>query len=182
MQYEETRKILTILKTNYPQSFKDWNKEQSQMFLDMWAEAFKDDQVQLVVSAVKSIIYTDTREFAPNIAQVKEAMYKLQNQNEMTEQEAFALVRQACSNANYHAKEEFDKLPKVVQSIVGSPSQLRDWALMDSDTFNSVVSSNFMRSYKVRAKNEREFNKLPNEIKLMIGVMSNNLKLGNKDE
>ena len=71
MTVQETRDILTVLKTNYPNSFKNMSKEQSYSYLDLWATAFANDNKQDVINAVKEIIYTDTREFAPNIAQVK---------------------------------------------------------------------------------------------------------------
>lgn len=168
MTFEQTRAILKILKTNYPQSFKNWTKEQSIDFLNLWAEAFKDEPAQIVVAAVKAIIYSDTREFAPNIGQVKNKIFELTNDSTMSEHEAWGLVFNALSNSGYHAKEEFEKLPPVIQRIVGGPSQLKEWCMMDTQTLNSVVSSNFMRSYRSRAKYEQEYQALPNEIKTML--------------
>lgn len=52
-----------------------------------------------------------------------------------------------------------------MQRLVGSASQLREWAMMDADTVSSVVASNFQRSYKVRAKNEREILALPSSVR-----------------
>lgn len=86
MTVQETRDILTVLKTNYPNSFKNMSKEQSYSYLDLWATAFANDNKQDVINAVKEIIYTDTREFAPNIAQVKARMKPtmlLENDNVM---------------------------------------------------------------------------------------------------
>lgn len=71
MTVQETRDILTVLKTNYPNSFRNMSKEESYDYLDLWATAFANDKKQDVINAVREIIYTDTREFAPNIAQVK---------------------------------------------------------------------------------------------------------------
>ena len=86
MTVQETRDILTVLKTNYPNSFKNMSKEQSYSYLDLWSTAFANDNKQDVINAVKEIIYTDTREFAPNIAQVKARMKPtmlLENENVM---------------------------------------------------------------------------------------------------
>ena len=86
MTVQETRDILTVLKTNYPNSFKNMSKEQSYSYLDLWATAFANDNKQDVINAVKEIIYTDPREFAPNIAQVKARMKPtmlLSNENVM---------------------------------------------------------------------------------------------------
>ena len=172
MKQEEVKQILTVLRVNYPNTFKSFTYEESQAYLDLWTEAFKDDSAELVTMAVKSIIYGDTREFAPNIAQVKEKMYSLKNAgNELTEQEAWNLVLKACKNGIHGAREEFEKLPPVVQTVIGSPSVIRDYATMDINQLNTVASSNFMRSYRARAKYVKETEKLPNEIKALIGMV-----------
>lgn len=52
-------------------------------------------------------------------------------------------------------------LSDTVRRVVGSPSQLREWAMMEPDTVQSVVASNFQRSYRSRAASEKEFAALP---------------------
>ena len=86
----------------------------------------------------------------------------------MTEQEAFNLIAKAASNANYGAKEEFEKLPKELQRLVGSPNRLREWALMDTQTFQTVVGSNVMRSYRAIAKSTKETQMLPPSVRQLI--------------
>lgn len=167
MTYEEVRGILKILKVNYPQSFRGWDREQGEDFLNLWAEAFKDDPSQLVAAAVKSIIYSDSREFAPNIGQVKEVMYKLTHKDELTEQEAFELIRKAASKSLWWSKEEHAKLPPILQKMV-TPNQLKDWAKLSSDEFNTVVASNFMRSYKQRMIQQKEHEKLPDAVRQLL--------------
>lgn len=177
MTYEETRKILTVLKTNYPQSFRGWDKDQSHAFLDLWAEAFKDDPVEIVIAAVKAIIYSDTREFAPNIGQVKDKMYKLSNTVQIDADQAWSMVSKALRNGIYGAEEEFAKLPPEVQAGVGNANQLREWAKMDADTVQSVIGSNFKRGYRGRIEAKKEYDKLPNETKNMIEQLSNGMKM-----
>lgn len=169
MTIEETKKILSILKINYPNSFTRLSDEDSHMYLSLWAESFKDTPTELVAMAVKHIINSDTREFAPNIAQVNEAIYKLTHREEMSEAEAINLIKKACANSGYHAQEEFDKLPATLKRLVGSPNNLYEWAMMDVNEFNTVIASNLSRSFKAIAKSEKEVAMLPNEIKNMIG-------------
>ncbi|WP_196029343.1 replicative helicase loader/inhibitor [Longicatena caecimuris] len=177
MTYEDTKKILTILKINYPHSFRGWKKEQGCDFLDLWAEAFKDDPVEIVVAAVKAIIYSDTREFAPNIGQVKDKMFKLSNPVQIDADEAWNMVSKALRNGIYGSEEEFAKLPPEVQVGVGSPSQLREWAMMDSDTVQSVIGSNFKKGYRGRVEAKKEYDKLPCETKNMIERLTNGMKM-----
>ena len=82
----------------------------------------------------------------------------------MTEMEAWNLVVKAASNGFYGAKEEFAKLPRDVQEIVGSPAQLREWSQMDSDEFNTVLASNFQRSYRARAESRKVYGRLPENL------------------
>lgn len=81
MTEQETQQILKVLKTNYPNSFRNMSSEESYNYLSLWHEAFKNDDVIAVIKAIKEIIYTDTREFAPNIAQVKFKMTKFNTGN-----------------------------------------------------------------------------------------------------
>lgn len=182
MEFNQVKELLTVIRLNYPQSFRDYKKAQSEAYLAMMYEAFKDDPADLVISAVKAIIYGDTREFAPNIGQIKNKMFEMSNTG-MSEQEAWSMVRKACTNGIYGADEEYAKLPPTIQKLVGSPDQIREWAMMDSDELNTVVASNFMRSYKVRSGKDKEYQMLPNDIKQMIGSLTNEMKMiGGKDD
>ncbi len=178
MTYEETRSILTVLKINYPQSFKGWTAEQGEAFLNLWSEAFKDDPVQMVAMAVKAIIYSDTREFAPNIGQVKDRMVKLSNSTTLDADQAWAMVYKALSNSIYNSEKEFDKLPSEVRAGVGSPNQLREWAKMDTSTLESVIASNFKKGYRGRVKEKQEFEKLPQSVKTMIQGLTDSMRIG----
>ena len=165
MNKDETKQILTILRINYPHSFRQLTYEESEMYLSLWTEAFKDDSVELVTAAVKSIVYGDQRDFAPNIGQVKTKMMELICQNDVSEQEAWNQVYKAICNSSYNSEEEFQKLPKLIQSVVGSPSMLKSWAVMDIDEVQSVIASNFMRSYRTRKLSEMKEAMLPSEVK-----------------
>ena len=165
MTYDETLTIMSVLKAAYPNYYKDMRRSDADAIVALWVEMFKDDPVEIVAVAVKAHIATDKKGFPPHIGAIKEAIVKLNTSDEMTELEAWALVNKATKNSTWNAKEEFDKLPPVIQRLVGSPQQLRDWAAMPADTINSVVASNFQRSYKARAANEREFLALPSDVK-----------------
>ena len=95
----------------------------------------------------------------------------------MTEAEAWGMVAQALRNSIYGAREEFEKFPPIVKRIVGSPSQLREWGMMDSETVHSVVASNFQRSYKAIAQREKELAKLPPDVKALVGKLTEGKKL-----
>ena len=72
--------------------------------------------------------------------------------------------------------EEFAKLPPLVQKAVGTPDNLRNWAVSDYQTIESVIQSNFLRTYRTVVKRESEINCMPNEIKALIDKTNINSK------
>jgi hypothetical protein len=68
----------------------------------------------------------------------------------------------------YGANENFAGLPSLLQKCVGSPNQLREWAIMEAETVDSVIQSNFMRSFKAKQAQEIERSMLPESTRQMI--------------
>lgn len=168
MNLEETRSILKVLRMNYPHSFKDYTPQDTQDYLALWTEMFKEEDYNLVKQAVKAIITNETREFAPNIGQVRNKMYELSHPNTMSEQEAWNTVLKAINRSGYYSVEEFNKLPEELQKLVGNAQQLFLWSQTPSDELNTVVASNFMRSYKTRIKAIKEYEMLPSDVKALV--------------
>ena len=71
MKYEETRQILSILKTAYPQSFAHWSKEQGESFLHLWSKGLQDENVLDVMVAIWHFIQDTDRDFAPTLGMVR---------------------------------------------------------------------------------------------------------------
>lgn len=164
---------MSVLRGAYPHFYRDISKREAYDTINLWTDMFSNDDASIVAAAVKSLIDGDDKGFPPTIGQVKAKMRLLVGSDELTEAEAWNLVSKAVKNGLYGAVEEFEKLPPAVKRIVGSPSQLRDWASMDSDTLQSVVASNFQRSYKVVATREKEIAALPDDVKKLINFAMN---------
>lgn len=177
MNKTDTLAILGVLKAAYPNFYKDMRRSEADGIVSLWSEMFKDEPVELVAMAVKAHIATDKKGFPPHIGAIKDSIVKIQQPEEMTELEAWGLVQKALRNGYYGAKDEFDKLPPVVQRLVGSPNQLREWAQMDAETISSVVASNFQRSYKVRVAKEREFLALPSAVQQTMAQITAGMKM-----
>lgn len=165
MNQKETIAVLAVLKTAYPQFYRGLSSQELQETVTLWSEMFAAEDFQVVKAAVKAHIATDAKGYPPHIGAIKAAIRKITQPDEMSEMEAWGYVAAALRNSGYNSVTEFEKLPPVVRRIVGTPSQLREWAAMDTDTVQSVVQSNFMRSYRARAQHEREYLALPPEVK-----------------
>ncbi|MGI6141934.1 MAG: replicative helicase loader/inhibitor [Caldicoprobacterales bacterium] len=170
---QEALAVMAMLKTAYPNFYKDLSKEEINAAVDLWATMFADDPAYIVTEAVKSLMCT--LKYPPTIADVKEKIAMITQPLAMTEMEAWDMVRRAISY--YHANEAFTNLPPILQKIVGSPNQLREWATMDSETVNSVVQSNFMRSYKAKVAQEKEYAMLPSSTKQLIAGLAQKYSL-----
>lgn len=177
MTRDDTLKILAVLKAAYPNFYKDMSKTEADGIVALWGDMFSGDDYNAVAMAVKSFIATDIKGFPPVIGVIRNHLTKLMEPEQMTEFEAWNMVKKALSNSAYGAKEEFDKLPPILQKLVGSPNQLREWGMMDLNQIQTVVSSNFMRSYRVRAENEREYAALPESVKTMSGLLAEKFKM-----
>lgn len=167
MTIEETGAVMDILQAAYPRYYSGPSAPEPEQAVTLWATMFEGDDLQLVLAAVKAFIATDAKGFPPHIGAIKEKLRQLTAPQETTEMEAWGMVYRAICNSGYNAEREFEKLPKPLQSIVGSPHQLYEWSQMDSDTVQSVIASNFQRSYRARANHEREFAALPEDVRTL---------------
>ena len=163
---------MDILKIAYPNFYKSQSEHERLNSAKLWAAMFADDPADVVAAAVKAFIVTDTKGFPPVIGIIKNKIAGIIRRGQMTEYEAWHEVKKALSNGLYGASEEFEKLPPILQRLVGSPNQLRQWAAMDSGDLESIVGSNFMRSYKARAEYERDDLLLPADVKNFIAELS----------
>ena len=77
-------------------------------------------------------------------------------------------------------QEAFNKLPPDVRAVVGTPMQLKEWAMMESDVFASVVASNFQKAYRARAERARNDRKLPSDVKALVSALSDVLTLSDE--
>lgn len=164
MNREETKKILRIMVDSYP-NYKPVDMAET---IDVWQMMLEDFSYQQVAMALKAYIMSDTSGFAPSIGQLVGKMQMISTPNELNEMEAWALVSKAIRNGYYGAETEFAKLPEMVQKAIGQPSQLRQWAHSDMESIETVIQSNFMRSYRMVVKREKEVQRMPSDVRVLI--------------
>lgn len=167
MEREETKKIIKILKMTYP----NYNSENISETIDIWDMMLKDYDYKDVSLSLKSYIANNTSGFAPSISHIIDGIHttkEIISDAYPTELEAWNMVDNAIGDAIYHAQEQFNKLPEIVQKTVGSPNVLKMWAQVDREELETVVQSNFMRSYRENVKRAKAINRMPTEIKNQI--------------
>lgn len=149
---------------------------------NVWYEILKDIPYELCHAAIYK--YMATSKFPPTIADIRQIATEMAAPESLNEGEAWALVYRAICNSAYHAREEFEKLPIECQKAVGNPAILKEWANLNINEVNTVIQSNFMRSYKVESKRTQEYQQLPQVTKDFIAQLTktSNIKLLNNNE
>lgn len=173
MTREQTLGIMAVLRGAYPSFYRDMAKQEALDVVNLWSELFADDDPALVAAAVKALIASDAKGYPPHIGAVKEQMRKLNaGRSEKTEAEAWDRIRKAIRNSAYDSEAEYSRLPPILKRLVGGASQLREWAVMDSEELNTVVASNVQRAYRTMKQHEDETAKLPADVKALISDFS----------
>ena len=168
MTREDTIKILSVLRGAYPAFYRDITKQEAESTIALWESMFDEEPYELVAAAVKAFISGDGKGFPPAIGQIKERIRLITQPEEMTEQEAWSLVSKALRNSTYGSEEEFAKLPPEIQSVVHDPGQLKQWAMSPADEVETVIASNFMRSFRSKQKVSKEYMALPTSVKQLM--------------
>ena len=170
MTKEETGAVMDIIATAYPRFYANQSKEEKQHAIALWALMFSQESVEEVAAAVKLLVANNT--FPPVIAEVKEAVLKVRGDTGMDEYKAWEIVKKTLEESYYHPAKGFRELPDEIRQIVGSPSRLREWGMMDFNTLNTVIASNFMRMYRSVATAKKERQTLPIDVKMLMDAQN----------
>ena len=178
MEREQVVEILKILKIAYPRFYADLSKTDAENTIALWLDYFKDDNPQLVAIAVKTLI--SQLKFPPTIADIKEQMYKLTN-NQDTAIEAWEEAYKMICKGGYMTKEEFEKHSPLVKRFFGSVDQLRAYATNEDFNFD-VVRSNFLKQYDELAKREKQQELLPQQMQNYINTIAKKMSIQSIEE
>lgn len=156
MTKKEFSMIANALRTYYPRE-KILPNEQS---MQLWYNQLEDIPYDLAEKALNK--WVATNKWSPSISDIRNAVSEDSAKKDMpSELDAWAQTRLAIRDSSYHAEERFAELPEICQRIVESPDNLRKWAQMDSDTLESVVMSQFLRSHRIVVERMRKEQSAP---------------------
>lgn len=164
MTRDETVKIIRIMCDCYP-NYKPNNLSET---VDVWQMMLDEYSYNQVSIALKAYVTSDTSGFAPSVGKIVAKIQTISQPQELDGMAAWGLVSKALRNGTYGAVEEFNKLPPLVRQAVGIPDNLKNWATSDYQTIETVIQSNFLRTYEVIVKRETEISRMPGNIKSLI--------------
>lgn len=154
MEKPEFLILVKTMKAVYPAMF------QERETVDIWYTLLKDLDYQDAAAGLGKHLAISP--YPPTVADIRNNTVP---DVELNGEQAWALVFRAIERASYYSEEEFAKLPELVQKAVGNPANLRELALMPTDTVNSVEKSHFLRTYEVEKKRQKELAAMPKEIR-----------------
>lgn len=158
MELVETKKILAYVAAAFPRYYANVTRASADRQAIVWNDALADYSVDAVMTGVKSYISVDSSGFPPSPGQIIEHIHFVGNPRDHSGTEAWALVRKAVNVPWDQFEASFETLPRAAQIAVGSPESLKELAQMDTQRFETVAQSNFLRMYEaaqIRANKER---------------------------
>ena len=158
MTREECKTVLKFMVASYA-TFRPENMKE---MIDAWYLFLHDFDFDKIMDSLIVYVHTNDTGFAPSISQLISLTYQDADANDLTEADAWGFVRKAIGRSGNYELEEFDKLPETVQRAVGSASVLHAWA-MDENFNESVVQSNFLKSYREELRKLRINRRIPKE-------------------
>lgn len=164
MTEEQVGKLLMTIQAYYP----NYNPPDKKITLNAWYIMLAEYSEELVLQALRACIATNTSGFAPDVGQIMSKIQTISQPQELDGMAAWGLVSKALRNGTYGAVEEFNKLPPLVRQAVGISDNLKNWATSDYQTIETVIQSNFLRTYETIVKRETEISRMPDNIKSLI--------------
>ena len=157
MTLEETKKILMTANALFPA----WKVENPTETIQAWHWVLEEYSAEEVMAALQIFIKTRNSAFAPSPSELVDCMHAPKQHAQLSESEAWAMVKRAIQDGNYHSEERFEALPPIVQRAVGNANMIQQWAATDSEEVNTVVMSNFQRAYRALLSKEEFTERVP---------------------
>ena len=173
MTEDDCAKILMTIDACYPNF--NVNNDSIEYTKKAWNVFLKDFEYKEIETALRIYIMTSGSAFAPSVSELIAAARKPKQLTEIGAEEAWPQVRKAIRNSLYNSEEGFAALPELAQKVVGSPNQLRTWGMMESREIDTVIWSNFKKSYEALQKRTNDYAALPKDVQQLLDNTSKNM-------
>ena len=153
MTRDETKTLIAMIMSTYP-NFKPSEMVNTKMMIETWWAILEPDDGQDILNAFKVYTRTDTSGFAPTPGKLHMMIADRQAPG-LADGEILTMLTKASRNANYGFEQSFAELPPMLQKAVGSPTVIRNWGNMDSESLGFAFN-NVIKVYKELLRREKE--------------------------
>lgn len=175
MKRSETIQIIALLAGNY-ESIANKTKSQKQLMVNTWQECLGDLEYNLILQAVKKTIIESP--YPPTIHEIRKNAIELINPTtKKAGIEAWNEAIGMISNGLYMTEEQFNNHSPEVKKFFGSVNQVKQLAMVDMETINTVAKGQFLKQYDILVQRDREEKILPEPMKEMIEGLANKFAL-----
>lgn len=175
MNKTETVQVITLLAGNYDSIAKK-DTTQKQLMINTWQECLGDLDYKLVLQAVKKTIIESP--YPPTIHDIRKNAIEMMNPAiQRTAIEAWNEAYSMICNGGYMTEEQFKTASPEVQKFFGNVRQVKELALTDLKTVNTVTKGQFLKQYEVITEREKQQKLLPEQMQQMIGNLSEKLNI-----
>ena len=175
MKKSEMVQIITLLAGNY-ESIANKSQVQREMMLNTWQECLGDLDYKLVLQAVKKTIISSP--YPPTIHEIRKNAIEISKPTtQKTAIEAWDEALKMISGGLYMTDEQFNQYSPEVKNFFGSVNQVRQLAMVDMDTINTVTKGQFLKQYDVLIEREKPENLLPQPLKEMMEGLADKFAL-----
>lgn len=175
MKRTEMVQIITLLAGNY-ESIANKTPKQKELMLNTWYECLNDLDYEVVLRAVKKTIINSP--YPPTIHEVrKNAIEMINPTTQRTAIEAWNEALNMISGGLYMTAEQFEAYSPEVKKFFGNTKQVRELAMLDSETINSVTKGQFLKQYDVLIEREKEEKLLPEDVKNKLDLLADKMDM-----
>jgi len=169
MTRDEVIQLLSLLKVAYPNFYRNITKTEAERTISLYEDMFINMDFKVVTMAIKELI--NTLQYPPTIADIKNKIDEITTIKKLPT-DLWEQLCMAIKNSGYHSVEEFEKLSPEVKAFVGSPNELKNLALMDSDIVHSVIKGQFFKQIEIIQKRDADDKRMLPESKELRTMIS----------
>ena len=145
MEREELKQVYAYASILWDTFKPPTDKAKAVLQAQIWFDFLRGYDLQVIFASMRELCKVS--DFC-NIGKVAKGCQTICNlsKNELDEDKIFREIDGAISW--YNQDENFNKLSEMAKKVVGTPSQLAQWALSDVTKYNTVIASNIKRSIR----------------------------------
>ena len=167
MNGKEVKEMIEFLQAVYPTYYRSLTQEALDKYLVAWTVVFEPFNATDMFAGCRAYISANTTGFPPDPGSIVAYANRVRNPaDDGSGIEAWNLVRRAVNSPRDQYQAAFSVLPDTIKKIVGSPATLMAWGNVDESEFDTVIQSNFLRSYEALVKKQNVESRIPDSLKI----------------
>lgn len=177
--------LIYITKATYPRAFERFTQADYSNMELAWSMVLGEYSYEQAAMGLRTFLASDSKGFPPSVGQIVECMRKASKrpEDEMLAAEAWEMVWKTIGDVKWdNPEEEYNKLPKKVQKIIGSAASLVEMAKMNTNDVLIGEKARFIHQYDAYTERENDYAKIPQEVRAKLEMKTRTEVIGMQEE